>query len=91
MITRSLTEAGDGDDENWLLGVAQHGRVDCSGCLRLLASCAVCALFSQVARTWKIRNPDVINPICRAPVAYKLFPLGCESGMCLDEEGEAFG
>lgn len=46
--------------------------------------------LSQVARTWKIRNPDVINPICRAPVAYKLFPLGCESGMCLEEEGQAF-
>lgn len=31
----------------------------------------------EVARSWKIRNPEVLNPVCASPVAYKLFPTAC--------------
>lgn len=35
----------------------------------------VCA---EVARHWKILNPNVVNPVSKVPVAYKLYPApGC--------------
>ncbi|WIA30543.1 hypothetical protein OEZ86_000626 [Tetradesmus obliquus] len=38
------------------------------------------------ARIWKIKNPSVINPMSKAPVAYKLMPMGASPLLLADEE-----
>lgn len=38
------------------------------------------------ARIWKIKNPSTINPVSKAPVAYKLMPMGGGPTVMADDD-----